>query len=173
MAKKTLKGQTSSPEPLDDYTITFEYKDRTYSAPIEGNLVMKSMSAEDIKKHLNELPGKLAYWSDLKIQVEMEAEELEADFEAWSNQAYMDIDTEYATMKKTEAWKKARVALDHAAEYRSRKTQIAEIKGVLRKIGVLTSGYNNQVWTLREIARLTTAEMSNIEIRGKGNLGDL
>ena len=168
---KTLKGRTSSTEPLDSHVITFEYKDRTYSAPIEDNLVMKNISAAEIKQHLNELPGKLAYWSDLKIQIEMEAEELEADFEEWTNKAYMDVDTEFP--KKTESWKKAKVALDNASEYKARRRQLTEVKAVLRKIGVLTSGYNNQVWTLREIARLTTAEMSNIELRGKGNLADL
>ena len=157
-----------STEPIDSYNIEFEYNGNKYSAPIEGNLVMKHISSSDIKKHLNELPGKLAYWGDFKIQIEMEYEKLEADFDEWYQAAYMEVDAEEP--KKTEGWKKSKVALDNSKEYRLRKGQISELKSILMKVGVLLSGYNNQVWTLREIARITTAEMSNIEISGRGSL---
>lgn len=165
---KSLSSSSGSYEPLDTHKIQFEYKGNKYSAPIENNLVMKRISTAEIKKHLNELPGKLAYWGDFKIQIEMEVEQAEADFDEWYQKAYMDVDAE--DPKKTEGWKKSKVALDNATEYRSKKKDISSLKSILMKVGVLLSGYNNQVWTLREIARITTAEMSNIEITGKGSL---
>jgi hypothetical protein len=103
--------------------------------------------------------------------LEREIEEMEEDFEVWFQKLYMDIDAEYP--KKTEGWKKSKVLLENADEYRNQKKKLRDVKDVNKKISVIVSSYNTMTWTLREIARLTYAEMSNIEIRGRGTLAGM
>lgn len=165
---KTLKGTTK--EDWRSHIVEFRYKGKQYNAPIEENLVLSEMSVFEIKEFLNELPGRMSYWKSFQVQVEREIADLEDDFEQWFQSRYMDIDVEYG--KKTEGFKKSKVMLDNSAEYRARREAIRDLQDVNKKINVLVSGYTTQTWTLREIARLTHAEMSNIEIRSKGSLAD-
>jgi len=169
MAKKTLAGTTA--EDWRAHVVEFRYKGKSYNAPIEGNLYLTELSVGEIKDHLNELPGRLSYWKSFQVQVEREIADMEDDYEQWFQKAYMDVDVEYG--KRTEGWKKSKVMLDNAEEYRKRRGAIRDIQDVNKKINVLVTGYNTQTWTLREIARLTHGEMSNIELRGKGNLSDI
>jgi len=169
MAKKTLAGTTA--EDWRAHVVEFRYKGKSYNAPIEGNLYLTELSVGEIKDHLNELPGRLSYWKSFQVQVEREIADMEDDYEQWFQRAYMDVDVEYG--KRTEGWKKSKVMLDNAEEYRKRRGAIRDIQDVNKKINVLVTGYNTQTWTLREIARLTHGEMSNIELRGKGNLSDI
>lgn len=166
---KTLKGTTA--EDWRAHVIEFRYKGKQYNAPVEGNLILADLSVGEIKDHLNEVPGRLSYWKSFQVQVERELAELEEDFEIWQQTAYMDVDAEYG--KKTEGWKKSKVMLENSEEWRKRRTAIRDLQDVNKKISVLTSGYNTMTWTLREIARLTGIEMSNIELRGKGSLSDI
>lgn len=163
---KTLKGTTV--EEWRSYKVTFKYKGKAYNAPIENNLFLPDLSSGEIKDHLNEIPGRLSYWKALQVQVEREVMDMEDDFEQWSQQCYMDIDVDYG--KKTEGWKKSKVMLENAEEYRTRRSAIRDLQDVNKKISVLVTGYNTMTWTLREIARLTYMEMSNIELKGKGSL---
>lgn len=165
---KTLKGTTS--EDWRDHVIEFRYREKDYRAPINDNLVLSELSVSEIKDYLNEVPGRMSYWKSFQVQVEREIADLDDEYEQWFQTKYMDIDTEYG--KKTEGFKKSKVLLDNADEYRRRRNQIRDLQDINKKIAVLVSGYNTQTWTLREIARLTHAEMSNIEIRGKGSLAD-
>jgi hypothetical protein len=105
------------------------------------------------------------------VQLEREIADMEEDYESWFQKAYMDVDTEYG--KKTEGWKKSKVMLDNAEEYRKRRAAVRDLQDINKKINVLVTGYNTMTWTLREIARLTYMEMSNIELRGKGSLSDI
>jgi len=165
---KTLKGTTA--EEWRSHRVIFRYKGKGYNVPIERNLVLKELSVVEIKDHLNEIPGRLSYWKDLQIQVEREIVDIEDDFEQWFQICYMDVDAE--DQRKTEGWKKSKVMLDNAEEYRTRRAAIHDLQDVNKKISVLVTGYNTQTWTLREVARLTHAEMSNIELRGKGTLSE-
>lgn len=165
---KTMKGTTA--EEWRSHKIEFRYKGKSYNAPIQDNLVLSELSVAEIKDYLNEVPGRLSYWKSFQVQVEREIADMEDDFEQWFQKCYMDVDAEYG--KKTEGWKKSRVMLDNAEEYRTRRGAIRDLQDVNKKIAVLVSGYNTQTWTLREIARLTHAEMSNIELRGKGSVSD-
>lgn len=169
MAKKRLSEETS--EDWKDHIVEFDYRGKKYTAPIDENLVLSDLSVSEIKDYLNELPGRLSYWKSFQVQVEREIADLEDDFEQWFQIQYMDVDEEFS--KKTEGFKKSKVMLDNAEEYRRRRKVIRDLQDVNKKIAVLVTGYNTQTWTLREIARLTHAEMSNIELRGKGNLADL
>lgn len=164
---KTLKGLT---EPYMKHVVNIDHKGKTYSVPVENNLVLRQLSSSDVKKHLNELPGKLVYWVDSKLDLEIELEELTEEYDDWYRQEYMNLD---APPKATEAWKKSKVILDNVSTYKDYQARMRELRHTISKIGVLTTGYNTQVWTLRETAKLVASEMSNIELRGKGSLGDL
>ena len=166
---KSLKGTTA--EEWRAHEVKFTYKGKQYNVPIESNLVLNDLSVDEIKDHLNEVPGRLSYWSSFQIQVSRKMVDLETDFEVWFHECYMDVDAEYP--KKTEGWKKAKVMLDNSDEYRTMQKALRDLQDVGKRIAVLTAGYNTQTWTLREIARLTQAEMSNIELHGKGNLSDI
>jgi hypothetical protein len=169
MAKKSMAGTTAA--EWRAHTVEFRYKGKQYNAPIESNLVLNDLSVGEIKDHLNEVPGRLSYWSDMKIVVEREIADLEENFELWFQERYMEVDAEYG--KRTEGWKKSKVMLENVDQYRTRRGAIRDLQDVAKKIGVLTSGYNTQTWTLREIARLTYQEMGNIELRGRGSLSDI
>lgn len=167
--KKSLKGATA--EEWRAHTIEFKYKGKAYNAPIEGNLVLEDLSVGEIKDHLNEIPGRLSYWKSFQVHVEREIANMEEDYEVWFQKAYIDVDVEHG--KKTEGWKKSKVMLDNAKEYRIRRATIRDLQDINKKVNVLVTGYNTMTWTLREIARLTYAEMSNIELRGKGSLSGI
>jgi len=166
MATKTLKGTTI--EEWRSHIVEFKYKGKAYNSPIENRLVLRDLSTDEIKEHLNEIPGRLSYWKSLQVGVEREIADLEEDFDLWFQKVYMELDEQYS--KNTETWKKSKVILDNTVQYRTRKAAIRDLQDVNKKIGVLTTGYNTMTWTLREIARLTYGELSNIELRGKGTL---
>ena len=163
---KTLKGTTA--EEWRSNKVTFKYKGKAYNAPVKDNLYLLDLSVTEIKDHLNEIPGRLSYWKTLQVQVEREIFNMSEDFEVWFQTCYMDVDVEFG--KKTEGWKKSKVMLENAEEYRTRRSALRDLQDVNSKISVLVNGYNTMTWTLREVARLTYAEMSNIELRGKGSL---
>lgn len=154
-----------------EHSISFELNGKEYSVPLEDNLALNDLSVEDQKQHLNELPARLSYWKSLAVGIEREIQDKDDDFEAWFQARYMEVDDEYG--KKTEGWKKSRVMLDNAAEYRKRKAEIRDLRDVASKINVLVTGYNTMTWTLREIAKLTYAEISNLDVSGKKSLADL
>lgn len=170
MAKtKTLKGTTA--EDWRAYILKFRYKGKSYNLPVLGNFVLRDLSVGEIKDFLNEIPGRLAYWGDFQKKVLREIFDMKEDYELWSKTLYMEVDAEYP--KKTEGWKNSRVMLDNATEYRLRRTALRDMEDIDSTIGIAMHSYNQQVWTLREIARLTYAEMSNIELRGKGSLSEI
>lgn len=169
MSKKTLKGTTI--EEWRAHKIEFKYKGKSYNVPIKSNFVLDDLSVGEIKDFLNEIPGRLSYWKSFQVSLEREIENMDEDYELWFQKAYMDVDTEYP--KKTEVWKKSRVMLDNVKEYRTRRAAMRDLRDINKKVTVITTGYNTQTWTLREIARLTHGEMSNIELRGRGSLSDI
>ena len=71
-----------------DETISFKYKERTYTEKIRGTLVLNDMSMGEIKDRLNEIPGKFAYWKSLQVHVELELEKLKEEFDSWSAGRY-------------------------------------------------------------------------------------
>ena len=154
-------------------TISFEFREQQYSAETLESLSLANLSVDEIKEHLNELPARIAYWNALLITVERSLVDLQDDYEFWSQQKYMDVDE--GNPKRTEGWKRSRVMLDHSTEYRGWQKRLRDLRDVQAKLRLLISGYNNQVWTLREIARLTHAEISNLSTspRGSGSLSDI
>ena len=165
---KTLKGTTA--EDWRAHSIEFRYKGKSYNVPIKSNFVLDDLSVGEIKDFLNEIPGRLSYWKSFQVGLERELAGMEEDYEIWFQKAYMAVDADHA--KKTEVWKKSQVMLDNVKEYRTRRAAIRDLQDINKKVSVITTGYNTQTWTLREIARLTHGEMSNIELRGRGNLSD-
>ena len=168
MSKKTLKGTTI--EEWRAHIIEFKYKGKSYNVPIRNNFALDDLSVGEIKDFLNEIPGRLSYWKSFQVKLEREIENMDEDYEIWFQKAYMDVDADHG--RKTEGWKKSKVMLDNVKEYRVRRAAMRDLRDINKKITVITTGYNTQTWTLREIARLTHGEMSNIELRGKGSLSD-
>jgi len=165
----SLKGITK--EDWRSHVVEFRYRGKDYRAPIEDNLVLKDLSVDEVKKHLNEIPGRLSYWKSFQVTLEREIADQEEEYEIWYQTQYMAISLD--NDKKTEGWKKSKVLLDNTKEYRVRKAALRDMHDINSKVNVLVTGYNTMTWTLREIARLTVAELSNIEIRGKGTLSGM
>jgi len=147
------------------------YKGKTYSAEIQDDLFLKTLSTTEIKKALNELPGKLSFWTSLKVDLELTLEELNQKYDVWFQELYMEVDD--MNPKKTESWKKTKVAMENSDELRDWKEQIREVTYSIKKCGAILAGFNAMVWSVREIARLTTAEINNIEISGTSRSGVL
>jgi hypothetical protein len=166
-AKSVVKR---SDEEWKTHVVTFTYNEKAYKVPVKKNLILDDLSVGEIKDYLNELPGRLSYWKSFQVQIAREIANMDMDFERWFQTKYMELDVEYG--KKTEGWKKSRIMLDNAEQYRKRRKAILDLKDVHQKVDVIVSGYNTMTWTLREVARLTYAEMSNIELRGKGDLSE-
>jgi hypothetical protein len=163
---KSLKG-------IENIDITFTYKGKKYFAPVVDSMFLKDMSVGEIKDNLNEIPARASYWKTFLVSLERSIEEKEEDFEIWFQQKYMDVDTEYG--KKTEGFKKSKVMLENVDEYRKMKSGLRDLKDITKKINILVSGYNTKTWTLREIARLTYAEISGLSassLKSKGSLSD-
>lgn len=175
---KSLKGssvQKRTTVAMDSgKNIEFDYKGKHFEIPVVESMFLKDLSVVEIKDSLNELPARISYWRTFAIDLDREIEEAKEVLDIWFQQAYMDIDTEYP--KKTEGWKKSRVMLENADEYREKKRDLRALTDIAKKIDILVNGYNTKVWTLREIARLTHAEISNISgsvLKGGGSLSDL
>ena len=164
---KTLRG-------IDPTNLEFDYKGKHFSVPVVDSLVLDDMSTDEIKKTLDEIPARLAYWKAMQVSLEREIEEAQEDFDLWFNEKYMEVDKE--DPKKTEGWKKTKVMLEYPVDFRKQKKKLRDLQDTNKKINVLTSGYNNQIWTLREIARLTTAEIASLSsssLKSSGSLADL
>lgn len=167
---KSMKGQTA--DEWKQKEIIFQYGGKTYRSKIESNLVLKDLSPTEIKNHLNELPAKYAYWKAFQVKVERELADLKDEYELWFVEKLIAIDNEVGK-SKSEGLKKNMVLLENVKEYKAWRLKIKDLEDINKKIGVLTTGFNTMVWTLREIARLTYGEMSNIEAHGKRSLADL
>jgi len=170
VAKKSLIGIKG----IENIDIEFTYKGKKYSAPVVDSMFLDDMSVDEIKQGLNELPARISYWKTFLIPLEREIEEGEEDFELWFQEKYMDVDTEFG--KKTEGFKKSKVMLENASEYRAKKAALRDLKDITKKVNILVSGYNTKVWTLREIARLTDSEIRNLSassLKGSGSLAEL
>jgi len=147
------------------------HKGKKYSSEIQDDLFLKTLSTVEIKKALNELPGKLSFWTSLKVDLELALEELNQEYDEWFQELYMEVDE--MNTKKTEGWKKTKVMMENADDYREWKLQIREVSYSIKKCGAILAGFNAMVWSVREIARLTTAEINNIEISGSSRSGVL
>jgi len=160
---------------MDETQIEFRYRNRDYQIDLVESLVLDDLSVDEIKETMNELPARMAYWKSFLVTVQREIADKEEEFDLWFQGHYMEVSSE--NEKKTEGWKKSKVMLDNASEYRESKTVLRNLTDVAKKVEVIVSGYNNQVWTLREIARLTHAEISNLSQSslktGTGSLADL
>ena len=83
-----------------------------------------------------------------------------------------DVDDEIGKAK-SDTLKKNMVVLDNVKEYREWQRKIRDLEDTSKKVGVITTGFNTLTWTLQSIAKLTCAEMSNIEAHGKSSLADI
>lgn len=163
---KTLKG-------IKNLDIEFTHKGTNYKVPVVDSLFIDDLSVDEIKKMLNELPARMAYWKTFLVSLDREIADAEDAFEFWFQKMYMSVDAEHS--KRTEGFKKSKVMLDYSDDYRRMKADIRNLQDTHKKINILVSGYNNQIWTLREIARLTHAEigsLSDLSLKGSGSLAD-
>lgn len=156
---KTLNG-------IENTNIEFTYKGRDYSVPVIDSLFLDDLSSEDIKNSLNEIPARMSYWKSLQVSLAREIAEVKEDFDFWFQKCYLDVDQEHP--KRTESFKKTRVMLDNPEEFRTWKTKIRDLEDTVKKVDILVSGYNNRIWTLREIARLTLAEIGSLSAPSLG-----
>lgn len=156
-----------------DTVVEFDYKGKHYSSAIVKNLVSRDMSVDEIKQDLDMLAACHAYWKTLVVPLEDDIEILEEDFDIWFEGKYLDTEVGYP--KKSAGWIKSKVMLDNVKEYKVKKQAIRELKRMSKKIYIIINGYNNRIWTLREIARLTHAELSNLSsssLKSHGSLAD-
>lgn len=149
-----------SVEGVLDGSIDIEFGGKIYTVVLEGNLVLPELSVVELKNKLNELPGRLAFWKNIQAQIERTLSDYRDEMDLWYQEKYMQIDQD--SEKKTETWKKAKTILDNSAEYLSRKKRIKDLEETAAKVGALVSAYTNMVWTLRELSRLTLAELGSL-----------
>jgi hypothetical protein len=166
--KKSLDG-TSSRDWLK-HRVQFNYLGKDYDVPIADNMYIKDLTPDEIKKYLNETPAKFSYWKSILVDLERQITDLEEDFEIWFQTKYMEVHDKEP--KTTEKYKTGRVMLNNSEAYRTKKAILNDLKDIAKKIGVIIGGYTTLTWTLREVARMTTAELSNLEPHG-GRSGSL
>lgn len=166
MAKEKVAGD------FREEIIEFKYQGVVYRSQIGGNFVMNDMSVTEVKDHLNDLPGRFAYWKAIAVTVEREIADREEDYEVWFAEKYQKVVAAEAK-KPTETAVKNMIVLDNADEYRELRMDIRELKEISGMISALTKSYDMQSWTLRAIANLTFQELGNIEAKGHRSLADL
>ncbi len=173
MAEKKAATKTKQKGWVDE-DVSFKYGARTYRQKIKGRLVLNELSVEEIKKNLNEIPGKFAYWKSLQVHVELELEALKEEFDIWNAGKY-NAASEKFDKKPTETAITNRIILDNVDQFRKRRTAMRELENVVKLIGVITKSFDYQVWTLGRVAGLTAQEMNNLEPRvvGKGNIRNM
>ena len=171
--KKTVAGAQSAAEFKDtDWkteSVRFTYSGKKYRVRIDRHLVLNDMSLGEIKDRLNELPGRFAYWKSLQVTAERELEKLTEDYDIWYADVYGQA-AETFDKAPTETKIKYKAMLMFTDGYRQHQTQIRNLKYAVAQMGVITASFNHQVWTLRSIASLTSQEMNNIEVYGRGTL---
>jgi len=178
MGKKSLADMKEPVAVNMDWletSIAFEKSGKQYSVPIKGHLVLKDINVLEIKDKLNNCSGKYAYWKALRVDVEVEYEALQGDYDVWFAQMYQIIDDETRDYKPkpTETKIKNAIILDNLKEYRAWQGKLREMSGLKRKIDVLVKSYEMQSWNLRSLGNLTQSELSILEVKGSGNLGDI
>jgi len=174
-----LAGTTKKKKTWKDNNVSFRYKGKVFKCRIKGQLVLKTMSLQEVKDHLNELPGRFAYWKSLQVDIEMELDAAQEAYDVWY--AGMYVKAKDALLKSADGSKvptegaiKNKVMLGATSGYRAQQTTLRDLRQVIAKIGVISKAFDHQIWTLRSIATLTGQEMNNIEIHGKsGNVDKL
>lgn len=167
------------PKSLKDWkkeSVEFDYKNNHFSVVIGDSLILKDLSVDEIKERLNELPARQAYWKAFEVTIDDELDLAEEAYDTWFQGKYMKIDQ--ADPKKTESWKKSKVVVEYSQEHHKQRKEVHELRLIKSKVNVILTGYNTQIWTLREIAKLTHAEISglgagSITGRPSGSLADL
>lgn len=171
--KKTAKASSGNWETK---TFAIEYHGKTYKADIKGDLVLKTLTAEEIKDKLNELPGRFAFWKSIQESLILEIEEAEEAYDVWYAEAY-EAASDSFDKKPTETAIKNRVMMTNTDEFRERQQHIRSLRQTAADTKTLVSAYENQIWTLRSIASLVEAELRTVEAdiiraKGKRNLND-
>jgi len=168
MAKAPAKKDWS------DEVISFRYEGKAYREKIKGPLILRDLSVEEIKEHLNHIPGKFAYWKSLQVHIELDLEQKKEEFDIWQAEKYQEASDKF-DKKPTETAIKNRLMLDNVNEWRNRRLELINMESVTNQIAVITKAYDYQVWTLGRIAGLTAQEMNNLEPRvaGRGNLRNM
>ena len=172
MAEKSMKGRKRPQAEDFSENIEFSYKGRDYSVPIDGNLV-NNLSMEEVKKRLDQLPGKYAYWANMQVEVKRKIQELEEEYDFWYSAVYLEIDAE-APKGKTETWKKNKALLDNSDEYKGYMKRIRDMRDLDAQIEALVKAYNMQQWTLSGIERIIDREFSatTVQARGRGTMSE-
>ena len=175
--RKSLATAKRQPADHDDNdwkqnTIKFVYDDKKYKVVPYKFLVLQDMSPTEIREYLNEVPARYAYWKAFQVHVERELADLKDEYEIWFIKKLLAVDDEIGKAK-SDTLKKNMVVLDNVKEYREWQRKIRDLEDTSKKVGVITTGFNTLTWTLQSIAKLTCAEMSNIEAHGKSSLADI
>ena len=160
---KTVKG--TKKEDWKEGIVEFSFGGVDYAMKV-AKLNLKNLTPLEVKENLNTIPAKFAYWSTIKNDIEQTIESVNEDFNVWMAEMYEDLEGE----KKTENWKKNQVILRNVDEYKEWKSKLNALHYANKQVDVIVKSYNIMTWTLREIARVIYAELSNIEATGSGSL---
>ena len=175
MAENKPKPRSIKHDSWLDEIIRFKYKNKPYEERLRGVLVLKELGVGEIKKRLNEIPGKFAFWKAMQEDVLLEIEEMQENFDIWNAGRYEKAADAIDVAKPTETAIKNRMLLDNTDTYRKKTKAIRDMKAVERKLSVITTAFNHQIWTLSKIAGLTVQEMNALEPHsvGRGSLKDI
>lgn len=147
--------------------IEFSFQGVDYSMEV-AKLNLKNLTPLEVKEKLNTIPAKFAYWASMKNDIEQTIESVTEDYNIWMAEKYDELEGE----KKTENWKKNQVILRNVEDYKQWKAKLAGLHYANKQVDVIVKSYNMMTWTLREIARVIYAELSNIEATGSGSLNN-
>lgn len=157
--------------------VSFTFGGREFEEQIEGSFILDELSVTEIKERLNVLPGRFAYWKRVLVRIELTLEDFEERMTHWQAEKYMEVDSAPETPSKaTEAWKKQAVLLNNAEEWKRRSKEIRDLKDAKGSAEAIVKALEMQSNTLRQIARVTEAELYKTlhpqPVRGVGNLAE-
>ncbi len=137
-------------------SVDFVFEDQKYT-DLTSNLELSNITTDQIRAALNRAPSKYIYWSHLLADVNSKIRASDAEYDYWYAEVYSEIDSEEP--KKTEAWKKGRIILNHVSDWRKRMKRKSSLLLVKDKVSALVNAYEMQARTLQTVAGLLRAEM--------------
>jgi len=149
MSKKKVSNLSSD-------GIEFVFEDQQYT-DLTSNLELSNITTDQIRAALNRAPSKYMYWSHLLADVNSKIRAADAEYDYWYATVYSEIDSEEP--KKTEGWKKGRIILNNASDWKKRIKRKSDLLLVKDKVSALVNAYEMQSRTLQTVAGLLRAEM--------------
>lgn len=141
-------------------SIRFMLAGKPIKVRIEGDLELVTKSNEEIIGQLAKIPGRLAYWGAKKAMVASELDKVKAGQEGWFASKYFTT-RDAMDGKPTEAAIANKILLDFGKQSLEMRTDIRELTETQAIISSILKAYEQQVWTLRAIVSMRTAELTS------------